>query len=290
MVELYKKTYSISINYLITPKLLNAYTCPNCNLTYFLPAIVGDSDFYKNLHLKMNDYYPSSKNEFDIAHNFINPNSKVLEIGAGSGMFYNKIKNKCLEYLGIEISKEAVEQAKKEKINIQLIPLEEVAEKFSDYFDAVVSFQVMEHIPVNVLNSTLKLSTDCLKTNGYLIMSVPSNDSYLKCFSNFSLNLPPHHQTRWSNITFNRIEELFDLKLIKIVYDPFELGSSRLWFRTILKSKISNKCYLIDKRWLLNKIVAYIDKIFNINGVISKKLAIRYRPLGYRVTVIFQKN
>ncbi len=290
-INLLKKMYFNRFKYEIKKDIdyIGVNECKNCGLIYFDPTIVGDSNFYLSLHKKMDEYYPDEKIEFNIAASHIHDGYKVLEIGAGVGMFYNKIKDRCTDYLGIEISVEAVEKAKKKNINIQLTNLENVSKEHKGYYDLVVSFQVMEHIQIDQLHDTFVTSLECINENGFLIMSVPSNDSYLRFLSNATLNLPPHHQTRWSDKTFKKMEKNFNCKLIKIYHEKLKEDNYHEWFRAYSKNKLSNKNKYIDNRYLFNKGIAYFDKTLNYNNILLNRMINEKNPIGQTVTVVFQK-
>ena len=83
---------------------------------------------------------------FVLISSIISPNSSVLDVGCGQGDFYNYIKNKKINYYGIDISKSMIEKAKIKNPNINFYHGNFLEESFEN-FDYVVasgafSFQV----------------------------------------------------------------------------------------------------------------------------------------------------
>jgi len=107
-------------------------------------------------------------------------NKRILDIGCGYGWFEKKIGKKSKEIVGIDLNKKDLEIAKsecKEKncyfergsaLNLK---------KFKkDYFDIVVMFDVIEHIPKNTEKNALREIKKVLKKRGTLIITTPANN------------------------------------------------------------------------------------------------------------------
>jgi len=75
---------------------------------------------------------------------------------------------------------------------------------------------VLEHVedPKAFLQACVTL----LKPGGRLCIGVPNNDSYLgqQRFEDASLNLPPHHATRWGVRSLRALESVFPLSLRRL--------------------------------------------------------------------------
>lgn len=106
---------------------------------------------------------------------------KVLDAACGEGYGSNMISDVAESVIGIDISKEAVENAKKkyDKSNLEYInasveklPLE------NESVDVVVSFETIEHVNKDIQNSFINEIKRVLKKDGILIMSSPDKKNY----------------------------------------------------------------------------------------------------------------
>ena len=84
-------------------------------------------------------------------------------------------------------------------------------------YDAVCSFQVLEHVtrPGNFVAASCSL----LRSGGRLMLGLPNAASFLRHQHNI-LDMPPHHMTRWTGEVLSHIQERFPLKLMRIAYEP----------------------------------------------------------------------
>jgi ubiquinone/menaquinone biosynthesis C-methylase UbiE len=103
-------------------------------------------------------------------------NKKILDIGCGFGWFeYNVLKKQVKEISGIEISKEDLKAAK--EINDKRLTLKvggALKIPFNDnYFDTVVAWEVIEHIPKKTEGKMFKEISRVLKKNGVFYLSTP---------------------------------------------------------------------------------------------------------------------
>lgn len=188
---------------------INLHRCECCDLGFFDPLFTGTSNFYKKLQ-KYHWYYKEGgddKSEFSfIYQNYLSDTASVLELGCGDGYFKNYVKG---NYIGVDPFSQ--------KSFVIKDTIESYAEKNIQH-DIVCAFQTIEHVsdPKSFLNCAVK----CTKPNGLLIISTPSEDSFLGEVKDFSLNLPPHHITRWSDRTLENVSKFYNLKLLEIYHEP----------------------------------------------------------------------
>jgi ubiquinone/menaquinone biosynthesis C-methylase UbiE len=124
------------------------------------------------------------------AVNFVSNNDikdkKVLDIGCGYGWFeLNALKRGVKEMAGIEISKEDLKTAKNSIKNKKVIfkvggALEVPFE--NNYFDTVVAWEVIEHIPKTTEDRMFKEVFRVLKKNGVFYLSTPNNSFFSTTF------------------------------------------------------------------------------------------------------------
>lgn len=104
------------------------------------------AEFYNNLCANYQESWQaagwqSEENQyanFVLISSIISPNSSVLDVGCGQGDFYNLIKNKKINYCGIDISESMIKKAKLKNPNANFTQKDFLKEKFEN-FDYVVA-------------------------------------------------------------------------------------------------------------------------------------------------------
>lgn len=115
----------------------------------------------------------------------------VLEIGFGSGSFLRWARDRGAEIHGIEVQDELVRAATAAGFSAygsmgELLPERE------GRFDAVVAFDVIEHLDHDEIRSTLNAVSRLLKPDGRLLIRVPNG---MSPFSGFGQNGDITHRT-----------------------------------------------------------------------------------------------
>lgn len=113
-------------------------------------------------------------------------NKSILDIGCGFGWFeLDALKKNCKKICGIEVSKNdlstVVKHIKHDKASFKVgsavdIPFD------NTYFDTIVSFDVIEHIPINSEQKMFKEVARVLKKNGSFYLTTPNNSFFSKLF------------------------------------------------------------------------------------------------------------
>ncbi len=276
--NIYLNDYDISIDDILgNIQTIEIYKELNSDYHFFYPlSISGDSNFYAKLG-KNSWYYFPFKWEHKIAMNYINENSKVLEIGAGYGDFLKQlIVKKTRDVTGLEQNSYAIRQALINQINLSTETIQEHAVINNDSYDIVCAFQVLEHI--SDVNSFIRSSIRCLKKNGFLIFSVPNNDSFIKYDETNPINMPPHHMGLWKSKSLEYIAGLFSVKLIKLYFEPLQQYHID-WYRRIMSEK-----YL--KSRLLLKTIDKTGANHLINIVVN---LLSHGIQGHTILAVYQK-
>ncbi len=164
---------------------------------------------------------------------------KVLDIGCGPGIYIKKIKKRCKEIKGVDISKECV------RIAIEVNPEAEIflgdAEKlpFADKeFDAAFASLVFGHL--RSWDAALKEIRRVLKNNGIFCFSIynPVTENLTsseKTFRDF-LSAKNYFDERWNKRIWK--EELFGIEA--------EGVSHHKTYSTIVKTIVKNKFEIVD--------------------------------------------
>lgn len=92
---------------------------------------------------------------------------KILEIGCGTGLILNEVKECASEAWGIDLSKGMLAEAKKKKLNIKQANATNI-DFLDSSFDLIYSFKVLAHIPE--CDKALSEIHRLLKENGLCIL------------------------------------------------------------------------------------------------------------------------
>jgi len=287
VVNLYKRSLGIDVEHLFKKKSFNKAKCNKCGLIFFIPEIIGDERFYENLQ-KFDWYYAQDKKEFELATKYIKNNDRVLEIGCGDGNFAKKIKTE--KYLGLEFNDRAIKKARQKGINVKKESIEKFSKENNELYDVVCNFQVLEHISNPY--SFLKSSIMCLKKGGIMIISVPSESSFMSLAINNILNIPPHHTTRWTDAALLNIGKMFNDIKVECIYHERVANVHKSWFfNTLGYNTIRN----IFRRKIKTIDIGIIHKYLAILNIPLKKIISYNKELpdcsfGHTITVILRKK
>lgn len=119
-------------------------------------------------------YIEEQKNKYKHAlfHLELSPNNKILDVGCGSGLLFSFLSSKVKTIVGIDISNELLQKAKKEKNNkkIQLIQADADHLPFqNNKFDIIFAFTVLQNMPAPM--NTIKEMKLVAKKGGYIVLT-----------------------------------------------------------------------------------------------------------------------
>jgi len=112
--------------------------------------------------------------EFNVFRDFIREGDKILDVGCGNGRLLELLKDKKINYTGVDVSEKLIEVAKKRYPQNNFLVADNLNLPFSDNnFDKVFSIAVLHTIPSQDLRkkATSELKR-VLKTGGFLIVTV----------------------------------------------------------------------------------------------------------------------
>ena len=106
---------------------------------------------------------------YDLAtiETWIQPNSRVLDLGCGDGALLAKLKDKNVTGYGIEINEEHIVECVKKNVNVIEQNLDDDLDNFGDQsFDMVVMTQALQavHYPDKVIDDMLRIGKECVIT------------------------------------------------------------------------------------------------------------------------------
>jgi SAM-dependent methyltransferase len=118
------------------------------------------------------------------------PQSRVLEIGFGNGSFLAYGKKRQWEMYGTEVNAGLLERAGREGFHV--VHSDNLTPFLDNYFNLVVAFDVLEHLPQNQLLDFLRDIQRVLVDGGVFIARFPNGDSP---FGGFLQHGDPTHVT-----------------------------------------------------------------------------------------------
>ena len=109
-------------------------------------------------------------------------NKKVLDIGTGygDGAHYLLLRG-AKEVIGIDNSRMAITEARKKFPQKELVfeVMDALDLKFpKDYFDVIIAYEIIEHLPVEKHQTLLENIKSVLKKNGCVLLSTPNKLIY----------------------------------------------------------------------------------------------------------------
>lgn len=266
------------------------YQCQECDLRFFWPMQPGGADFYGALHHR-DWYYLPKKNEYDTGRRLLKNGDEVLDVGCGYGHFASHVQmvDGC-RFTGLELTATAAQTAMEYGLDVRQEMIQRHAELRPGYYDVVCSFQVLEH--VSEVKAFIEACRDCLKPGGLLIYSVPSADSFVSKVRNYTLNLPPHHLSWWTDKSLHNLARLFQLELIKIQPEPLDVEHFKTYGLSkateALERVVGHRRTLID-RSPVHKMIRLIAMPMALCQFIGIKFSIT-RPRGHSVTAVYRKK
>ncbi len=278
LISKWKARFNFNPFLCFAEKEITKYNCLICDCNFFYPTFAGDDKFYQHIASKIPEYYGLNRFEYDIAIEVIKkykPNS-LAEFGCGSGIFLEKIRNAVDNLVGIEINPEAVQKCKADGFKLT----EDIEQKF----DAIVSFQVFEHL--DNFNEIFEKCINNLNKEGILLLAVPNPAGFAKSFDNI-FDIPPHHQLGIGKKTFEYLASKYNLKLIEYHAEPLQVAHTPRYVYEGIKNNISKSTSISSK--IINNIFRFFSFILAINYINQINLFKRNEIIGDAHTAVFQK-
>jgi SAM-dependent methyltransferase len=198
------------------------WQCGTTGLEWYTPPeAAGGEALYAQLQ-RLSWYYMPEKWEFRQALRILRVGCKVLEVGVGSGHFLQVAARLGFVVSGVELNQSAAEEARSRGFEVFSTNLTSLTTEIVGSFDAVCSFQVLEHVsdPRAFLEDMLRL----LRPGGQLILSVPDSVVMRRIDPDHQdlLDQPPHHLSHWNEDVFRALENILPVRLSLVLHEPLQ--------------------------------------------------------------------
>jgi 2-polyprenyl-3-methyl-5-hydroxy-6-metoxy-1,4-benzoquinol methylase len=130
----------------------------------------------------------------------------------------------------------------------------------AELFDAICSFQVIEHVanPAQFIRDMRRT----LRPGGLLILAVPDMDGPVGKYFPFALtNIPPHHVSWWRKSIFHKEIAHFGFEVIDVRHEALPYYLWEYYLPKILEDKFKLRIlsrYLVKNRetfrWIVNRL------------------------------------
>jgi SAM-dependent methyltransferase len=149
----------------------------------------------ENLSLFFKEF-PDHQQRYEFAMSLLSPEMSIADMACGVGYGSWLLSKKVNGVVGVDISNEALSHARQhfDEKNISFIHGDEYG--YESKFDAVVSFETIEHMDEAAGDEFLKKIKKSLKQNGILIMSTPINKT------NKKINVTEFHLREYDDFEF----------------------------------------------------------------------------------------
>ncbi|NPA33905.1 MAG: class I SAM-dependent methyltransferase [Chlorobi bacterium] len=220
---------------------VNTHRCVQCDSVYSNPMPININQFYESENpdeyfdviLTKDDILKRWESIQQFMQNDIKGLARVLDVGAGIGIWTRFLAKRFNEVIAIEPSGTFFKVLKKntsDASNIQALQctLEEFASEHSEArFDLVFIHEVLEHVPNPV--EILSIARNMLKNSGIIYICVPNNRWLTyelvklvygltgRCFTPHLAPLhPPFHLYEFSKNTIRYMASMLNLDIVAI--------------------------------------------------------------------------
>ena len=138
---------------------------------------------------------------------------RLIDLGSSTGSFLAHNLDTFADVTGVEVMAKAANFAR-EKYNLHVVS--DINELIGP-FHYVTAWHVLEHMPIDAINSTFEFLRDNLAPKGRILLSVPNSESFQhKIYkTNYAFYDPPNHLHQFSYSSIRLLLEAKGFKLIK---------------------------------------------------------------------------
>lgn len=186
-------------------------------------------------------FFPAHLARYFFVSQFLQ-NKRVFELGCGKGYGSIVLANTAHTVTAVDLNEESISFAKSnyESANLKFVlqDVREVAPELKSSFDAVVSFEVLEHLAPSDVPAFMKTVKDLIKSDGMLFLSTPNHEVVTKSgmpVPDFHINnlksseLKSLLQQHFKSVeVFGQVENRNSIELFVYYLDVLNLRHSKL--------------------------------------------------------------
>ena len=197
---------------------------------------------------------------------------RILDIGCGYGFFLETAKKRGWEVYGTEVSDEACQKCSEKGINMHCGKFEN-CDFENDFFDVVVSFEVIEHLynPLEITTCAHRV----LRKGGLFYLTTPNFNSYLRyrLKAKYDVIDYPNHLAYYTSITLRLLLEKAGFKTLKTKTTGISVTRKRTSKGESKQQYVSETSddemlrYRIEKRALLRWMKSFTNFWLNTFGI-----------------------
>jgi SAM-dependent methyltransferase len=253
------------------------FECKECNGQFWFPMENPGSEWYgKDERYSFRNLNPLKKperNHRQFLQDLPAPNSKLLDLGMGTGNFLAAARMKGYDVYGIDFDSGAIHAAK-EAFGLDQAAVGDIDDALHKFgkntFNIVTMFEVLEHVenPGDFLEKVKQL----LAPGGYIVVSVPYRGfaDWLKPFDK-----PPRHLSRWNKRAMENLFKAHECNIVrmKIIHAPvsFLITKFHFWFRGITSFNMVSRVTTKDEKKGIGNPKKQAKKIKNLQHLARAK-------------------
>lgn len=232
IIRMYQNSYGIDVSdYFSSIEHVQIYECSATGYRFYYPfTLTGKEGLYRQLEATVDGKYKDDKWEYRKALTFIQPPSRVLDVGCGKGAFVKLAGQAGLDAHGLELNSASAAEARQRGLDVSTELIGEHAKTHQGFYDVICSFQVLEHIP-NV-REFIQDCIDALRPGGVLIIGVPNNLGFVGLDRTAALNMPPHHMGLWTKKSLTGLADVFPVDIKAVELEPLAEVD---WYATVME-------------------------------------------------------
>lgn len=264
--------------------------CSACSTVFSQRKVTNEqlTEYYSNQYQRTNYLSPITIKRYEeLLDGFekYRKTNRVLDVGCGNGFFLQLAKERGWEVYGTEYAQDVVDSCTKKGFNMRKGTLHEL-EFESDYFDLIVSIEVIEHLPDPV--STVKEMYRIVRPGGGIYITTPNFNSLLRyqLGPKYDVIRFPLHLIYFTPRTLNRLFTESGFRTIGAIttgYSKTRILTSKGKSNQEYVSETSDDemlRYRIEKRWYMRSSRNALNTILTLFKVGDSIKANYVKPLA----------